>query len=238
MSVESGRTQRNRNMSMLKGASMANAIEDAESSFKGPAIEPGLYPAVVVGIQGVTSSFEGKTKSGYRFVFQYEDDEKQRFHIVSKQFDLNLYEKSNFAKMMVAWTGCQNTPQALMAMLDKYGFLDENKIVQWDRFLGKNCALMLKLESSKKDPEKKFVNLESFHAPTKKTGRIDAKPEELPWFIGDVYGGQVDDAMYLEGFTVASKKDKDGKSVDTKKDVPTEKPTEAPKQEEDVELPF
>lgn len=227
-------------MSMLNDASMATALEDAESSFKGPSIEPGLYPAVVVGIQGVTSSYEGKTKSGYRFIFQYEDDEKQRFHIASKQFDLNLYEKSNFAKMMVAWTNCQNTPQAIMAMLDKYGFLDENKIVQWNRFLGKNCALMLKLEASKKDPEKKFVNLESFHAPTKKTGRIEAKPEELPWFLGEVYGGQVDDAMYMEGFSIAAKKEKGEKGEKAKDDAPARSEgserTEPDQTEE--ELPF
>lgn len=218
---------------------MATALEDAESSFKGPEIEPGLYPAIVVGVQGVTSSYEGTTKSGYRLVFQYQDDANQRFHIVSKQFDLNLYEKSNFAKMMTAWTGCQNTPQAIMEMLDKYNFLDENKVMKWDAFLGKSCALMLKLESGKKDPEKKFVKLESFHAPTKKTGRIKAEPQELPWFIGEVYGGQVDDALYADGFTVAEKKSKDG---DAKKDAPTEQPKEqatAPAQAtEDVELPF
>lgn len=193
-------------MSKLTGASMAKALEDAESSFKGPEIEPGLYPAIVVGIQGVTSSYEGKVKSGYRFIFQYKDDADQRFHIASKQFDLNLYEKSNFAKMMCAWTGCQNTPQAIMDMLAKYKFLDDDKNVVWDRFLGKSCALMLKLEAGKKDPEKKYVNLESFHAPTKKTGRITAEPQELPWFLGEVYGGQVDDALYMEGFSIADKK--------------------------------
>lgn len=227
-------------MSKLNEASMATALEDAESSFKGPEIEPGLYPAVVVGVQGVTSSYEGKVKSGYRFVFQYKDDADKRFHIVSKQFDLNLYEKSNFAKMMVAWTGCQNTPQALMAMLEKYGFLDDKKNVVWDRFIGKNCALMLKLESSKKDPEKKFVQLESFHAPTKKTGRIEAEPQELPWYIGEVYGGTVDDALYSTGFTVAEKKSKDSKAV---ADAPKQSAAAEPEVDTtpavtDEELPF
>lgn len=217
---------------------MATALEDAESSFKGPSIEPGLYPAVVVGVQGVTTSFEGKTKSGYRFIFQYQDDEEGRFHIASKQFDLNLYEKSNFAKMMVAWTGCPNTPKDIMAMLEKYGFLDDKKNVVWDRFIGKNCALMLKLEASKKDPEKKYVNLESFHSPTKKTGRIEAKPEELPWFLGEIYGGQIDDALYMEGFSIAARKDEKAPSTKAESGKQGQATSTDSLPEADVELPF
>lgn len=212
---------------------MANAIEDAESSFKGPSIEPGLYPAVIVGVQGVTSSYEGKTKTGYRLICQYEDDEKQRFHIASKQFDLSLYEKSNFAKMFVAWTGCQNSPKAIMDELEKRGFVDKNKDIKWDNFLGKSCALMLKLETSKKDPEKKYVNLDGFHAPTKKTGKITAEPQELPWFLGEVYGGQVDDSLYMEGFSIGAKKGEQKQSSA----APAEE-VSSDEGDDDVPLPF
>lgn len=218
-------------MPMLAKASATDAYEKSSSGFSGPSIEPGLYPAVVVGVQGVTTTYEGKTKEGYRFIFQYEDDEGNRYHIASKQFDLNFYEKSNFAKMMTSWTGCQNTPEAIMDMLTKNGFVDENQDMKWDAFLGKHTALMLEMKPSKKDPEKSFVTLQSFHAPTKKTGRIEPKAEELPWFLGEIYGGTVDDALYAEGFTIGAKKAKDDKGGDNTVPPPAENAT-------DDDMPF
>ena len=230
---------------MLAEANANKALEDAsKSSNKTPAIETGLYPAVIVGVQGVTSSYEGKTKSGLRFIFQYEDDEQVRWHIASKQFDLNFYEKSNFAKMITSWTGCQNTPEAIMEILKKGGFVADDGTVVWEKFLGAHTALMLELAPSKKDPEKKYVNLTSLHSPTKKTGRIDPKAdEEIPFFLSEVYNGKVDDAIYFPGMKIADKKEKseDKKSEDAS-------PAESPKKEyaakdealavADYELPF
>ena len=254
-------------MTTLANASAVNALEASHSTFKGPSIEAGLYPAVVVAVQAVTTTYEGKTKGGYRFIFQYEDDENNRYYIASKQFDLNFYEKSNFAKMFTSWTGCQNTPEAIFQMLEKGKFLDDKKNVVWANFLGKHTALMLSLKASKKDPEKFFVNLESYHAPTKKTGRIDPKPEDLPWFLGEIYGGSVDDAIYADGFKIGEKKQKeDDNAVVVEDSAPKKAPKTQPAQpvqtpvnpnkplienpapapmmeeniqsEEDVELPF
>lgn len=213
-------------MATLANASAVNALEASNQSFKGPAIEAGLYPAVVVGVQAVTTTYEGKTKSGFRFLFQYEDDESNRYYIASKQFDLNFYEKSNFAKMFTSWTGCQNTPEAIFKMLDDNKFLDEQKNVVWANFLGKHTALMLSLKASKKDPEKFFVVLESYHAPTKKTGRIDPAPEDIPWFLGEIYGGSVDDAIYADGFKIGEKKQKED---DKDEVVEDSTPKKAPK---------
>lgn len=230
---------------MLAEANANKALEDAsKSSNKTPAIETGLYPAVIVGVQGVTSSYEGKTKSGLRFIFQYEDDEQVRWHIASKQFDLNFYEKSNFAKMITSWTGCQNTPEAIMDILKKGNFVADDGTIVWEKFLGAHTALMLELAPSKKDPEKKYVNLTSLHAPTKKTGRIEPKAdEEIPFFLGEVYNGQVDDAIYFPGMKIADKKEK---SEDKKSEDAT--PAESPKKEDaakdealavaDDDLPF
>lgn len=215
---------------MLATANAEKALENSARPMALPAIEAGLYPAVIVGIQGVTTTYEGKVKEGFRFIFQYEDDEGQRWHIASKQFDLNFYEKSNFAKMFTQWTGCQNTPEEIMNMLKKGGFVDDKGMINWANFLGKHTALMLELKPSKKDPEKKFVELMSLHAPTKKTGRIEAKVEEkIPAFFGEIYSGTVDDAMYLEGIELAEKKEADSK--DEKQSANTEKKTEkkAPK---------
>jgi hypothetical protein len=213
-------------MTTLANASAVNALEASNSTFKGPSIEAGLYPAVIVGVQAVTTTYEGKTKGGYRFIFQYEDDENNRYYLASKQFDLNFYEKSNFAKMFTSWTSCQNTPEAIFAMLEKGKFLDEQKNVVWANFLGKHTALMLSLKASKKDPEKFFVNLESYHAPTKKTGRIDPKPEDLPWFLGEIYGGSVDDAIYADGFKIGEKKQKEDDKDEVVEDAA---PKKAPK---------
>ena len=210
-------------MPTLANASAVKALEQSSSQFSGPAIETGTYAGVVVGIQGVTTTYEQKTKEGYRLIFQYEDDNGDRFHIASKQFDLNFYEKSNFAKMISSWTECQNTPEAIMKVLEDGGFLDEKKDIKWDNFLGKPVALMLELKPGKKDPEKTYVNLAGIHKPSKKTGRIDAKVEELPWFIGEVYGGTVDDALYMEGFTVGKKKESDKKSESKSESVPDKK---------------
>ena len=198
---------------MLATANAEKALENSARPMALPAIEAGLYPAVIVGIQGVTTTYEGKVKEGFRFIFKYEDDEGQRWHIASKQFDLNFYEKSNFAKMFTQWTGCTNTPEGIMDMLKKGGFVDGKGMINWANFLGKHTALMLELKPSKKDPEKKFVELMSLHAPTKKTGRIDAKvSEKIPAFFGEIYSGTVDDAMYLEGIELAEKKiDEDSK---------------------------
>lgn len=228
---------------MLAEANANKAFEDAsKSSNKTPAIETGLYPAVIVGVQGVTSSYEGKTKSGLRFIFQYEDDEQVRWHIASKQFDLNFYEKSNFAKMITSWTGCQNTPEAIMEILKKGGFVADDGTIVWGKFLGAHTALMLELAPSKKDPEKKYVNITSLHAPTKKTGRIDPKvDEEIPFFLGEVYNGHVDDAVYFLGMRIADKKEKseDKKSEDAAPAIPTApNPTQAAPVVDDFELPF
>lgn len=222
---------------MLAQANANKALEDAsKSSNKTPNIESGLYPACVVGIQGVTSTYEGKVKSGYRFIFQYEDDDGTRWHIASKQFDLNFYEKSNFAKMITAWTGCANTPEAIMEILQKGGKVAEDGSIVWEKFLGAHTALMLELVASKKDPEKKFVNLTSFHPCTKKTGKIEPKAdEEIPYFLGEVYNGQVEDAVYFTGMKLAEKKNADDASAEkTKTD---EKSGSDAKVEED-DMPF
>lgn len=229
---------------MLAEANANKALEDAsKSSNKTPAIETGLYPAVIVGVQGVTSSYEGKTKSGLRFIFQYEDDEQVRWHIASKQFDLNFYEKSNFAKMITSWTGCQNTPEAIMEILTKGGFVADDGTIVWEKFLGAHTALMLELAPSKKDPEKKYVNLTSLHAPTKKTGRIDPKAdEEIPFFLGEVYNGQVDDALYYPGMKIADKKKDEDKKAEDAAPADSSKKTDAAKDEAlaeaDSDLPF
>lgn len=225
-------------MATLANASAVNALEASNQSFKGPAIEAGLYPAVVVAVQAVTTTYEGKTKAGYRFLFQYEDDESNRYYIASKQFDLNFYEKSNFAKMFTSWTGCQNTPEAIFKMLDDNKFLDEQKNVVWANFLGKHTALMLSLKASKKDPEKFFVVLESYHAPTKKTGRIDPQPEDIPWFLGEIYGGSVDDAIYANGFKIGEKKAAKEESEDGEAEVPeTPKKKKAAPKAQPVQAP-
>lgn len=229
---------------MLAEANANKALEDAsKSSNKTPAIETGLYPAVIVGVQGVTSSYEGKTKSGLRFIFQYEDDEQVRWHIASKQFDLNFYEKSNFAKMITSWTGCQNTPEAIMEILTKGGFVADDGTIVWEKFLGAHTALMLELAPSKKDPEKKYVNLTSLHAPTKKTGRIEPKAdEEIPFFLGEVYNGQVDDALYYPGMKIADKKKDEDKKAEDAAPAESAKKTGAAKDEAlaeaDSDLPF
>lgn len=229
---------------MLAEANANKALEDAsKSSNKTPAIETGLYPAVIVGVQGVTSSYEGKTKSGLRFIFQYEDDEQVRWHIASKQFDLNFYEKSNFAKMITSWTGCQNTPEAIMEILTKGGFVADDGTIVWEKFLGAHTALMLELAPSKKDPEKKYVNLTSLHAPTKKTGRIEPKAdEEIPFFLGEVYNGQVDDALYYPGMKIADKKKDEDKKAEDAAPAESSKKTDAAKDEAlaeaDSDLPF
>lgn len=229
---------------MLAEANANKALEDAsKSSNKTPAIETGLYPAVIVGVQGVTSSYEGKTKSGLRFIFQYEDDEQVRWHIASKQFDLNFYEKSNFAKMITSWTGCQNTPEAIMEILTKGGFVADDGTIVWEKFLGAHTALMLELAPSKKDPEKKYVNLTSLHAPTKKTGRIEPKAdEEIPFFLGEVYNGQVDDALYYPGMKIADKKKDEDKKAEDAAPADSSKKTDAAKDEAlaeaDSDLPF
>lgn len=229
---------------MLAEANANKALEDAsKSSNKTPAIETGLYPAVIVGVQGVTSSYEGKTKSGLRFIFQYEDDEQVRWHIASKQFDLNFYEKSNFAKMITSWTGCQNTPEAIMEVLTKGGFVADDGTIVWEKFLGAHTALMLELAPSKKDPEKKYVNLTSLHAPTKKTGRIEPKAdEEIPFFLGEVYNGQVDDALYCRGMKIADKKKDEDKKAEDAAPAESAKKTSAAKDEAlaeaDFDLPF
>lgn len=222
---------------MLAQANANKALEDAsKSSNKTPNIESGLYPACVVGIQGVTSTYEGKVKSGYRFIFQYEDDDGTRWHIASKQFDLNFYEKSNFAKMITAWTGCANTPEAIMEILQKGGKVAEDGSIVWEKFLGAHTALMLELAPSKKDPEKKFVNLTSFHPCTKKTGKIEPKAdEEIPYFLGEIYNGKVEDAVYFTGMKLAEKKNADEASTEkTKND---EKSSSEAKAEED-DMPF
>lgn len=225
-------------MTTLANASAVNALEASNSTFKGPSIEAGLYPAVIVGVQAVTTTYEGKTKGGFRFIFQYEDDENNRYYIASKQFDLNFYEKSNFAKMFTSWTGCQNTPEAIFAMLEKGKFLDDKKNVVWANFLGKHTALMLSLKASKKDPEKFFVVLESYHAPTKKTGRIDPQPEDIPWFLGEIYGGSVDDAIYANGFKIGEKKAAKEESEDGEDEVPeTPKKKKAAPKAQPVQTP-
>ena len=210
-------------MPTLANASAVKALEQSSSQFSGPNIETGTYAAVVVGVQGVTTTYEQKTKEGYRLIFQYEDDDGNRFHIASKQFDLNFYSKSNFATMLTSWTGCQNTPEAIMKVLEDGGFLDEKKDMKWDNFIGKPAALMLELKPGKKDPEKTYVNLVSVHKPSKKTGRIDAKVEEIPWFLGEIYGGTVDDALYMEGFTVGKKKESEKKPEAKSESVPDKK---------------
>lgn len=226
---------------MLAQANANKALEDAsKSSNKTPNIESGLYPACVVGIQGVTSTYEGKVKSGYRFIFQYEDDDGTRWHIASKQFDLNFYAKSNFAKMITAWTGCANTPEAIMDILQKGKKVAEDGSIVWEKFLGAHTALMLELVPSKKDPEKKFVNLASFHPCTKKTGKIEPKAdEEIPYFLGEIYNGKVEDAVYCTGMKLSEKKSDDKKSEEADKAV-ADKPSTADTAEDeaDPDLPF
>lgn len=225
---------------MLAQANANKALEDAsKSSNKTPNIESGLYPACVVGVQGVTSTYEGKVKSGFRFIFQYEDDDGVRWHIASKQFDLNFYEKSNFAKMITAWTGCANTPEAIMEILQKGGKVAEDGSIVWEKFLGAHTALMLELAPSKKDPEKKFVNLTSFHPCTKKTGKIEPKAdEEIPYFLGEIYNGKVEDAVYYTGMKLSEKKSDDKKADDKAVADKLSAEDDSEAEEEDSSLPF
>lgn len=187
---------------------IAEALDAATSSSKTPKVEPGLYAATIVGVQSVTTTYEGRTRESVRFIFQYEDDEGTRFHIAGKQVDFNLYEKSNFAIMMCNITGCANTPAEIAEALKKANLVDEEGCLDWERFIGRHVALMLELKSSKKDPSKSFVNIASIHRATKKTGILEAKAEEIPWFLNEIYSGTVDETVLMKGFSFSEKKSK------------------------------
>ena len=196
-------------MSIFNSANIDDAVATANSStFEGPTVEGGLYPAVIVGIQDVSSTFENKLKNGFRLIFQYEDDEGKRWHITSKQMDFNLYEKSNFAKFISAWFGCANQPEEIAKKLRAAKFVLDNGTMDWSAMLGKPLALNLVMQPSKKDPEKSYVTLMGMQACTKKTGKIEAQAEEMPAFLNTVYAGQVNDAIYLDGMTFANPSEK------------------------------
>ena len=117
-------------------------------------LSDGCYPAIVVGLRGFMGSKYQQPdvkEPKLQFVFQVQDDEGTLHYVATKPLSNKLNDRSNLFKVLNGITG--------------YGIDHFPKGFQYTQFVNSDnpikCQLVIKTVDSKKDPNKKFNEIQS-----------------------------------------------------------------------------
>jgi hypothetical protein len=171
-------------------------------------IDDGFYASSIVGYAVFKKQpfNEGDDEFfAVRFAMQLVDDEGHNKVVQSADMRISLAEKSSLFKQLAGWSKAAS-PTDLWDRLEKAGFMDPNTgNLNFDKFLGVNLGLMVKMTASKKDASKMYPEF-TFAASKKDSHTIDTGDyaeggQAIPIWIPDfVKPEDVEETSCLEGF--------------------------------------
>lgn len=172
------------------------------------ALSDGFFPCSIVGymVHKKQPFKEGEDEFfAVRFAMQLVDDEGHSKVVQSADMRISLAEKSSLFKQLAGWSKA-SSPADLWDRLEKAGFMDPTTgNLNFDKFLGVNLGLMVKMTASKKDASKMYPDF-TFAASKKDAHTIDrgdwdeggqCVPIWIPDFIKDE---DLEETSCLEGF--------------------------------------